>query len=167
VAIPKGDLSTGRYSIAIEKGYPGGKTPVREFTGVRLGEGLSDQVVPVRIDGLPPNHDFSHNIDVLKDSLGVITIQGWALNDVKTIARDSLQVVLIGGNAIYVAGTDKTLRPDIKAKYSNLAGTDSCGFSVKISKDRLSKGKYQLGIRIYRPGEAGIVALTDQYIINE
>jgi hypothetical protein len=167
VSIPKAGLPKGVYDIGIEKAYPGRKESYWSFSERKLSIGISDLIVPERINSLPAVLDFYCSVDVLKDDSNAITISGWAINNMKTVKSDSIKVVLKAGSGAYISAIDHLSRPDVTASFNNGLNLDNCGFSAKISKVVLPKGKYQVGILIFQQGKSGNVKFVNQYITKE
>ena len=167
VLVPKDSLPEGEYSVAVEKVDPDGSRHYK-LTANRLHRTSSKITDPVSIAGLPPLQHFNGDIAAQKDSdYNSVTVGGWAINDPKTVRLDSIEILLVGKNGIYAVPAQKTLRPDVTLAYHNGLDLDSCGFLVRVGEDWLPKGKYQLGIHIYRHGTPGVARLMNQYIENE
>jgi len=153
----------GVFRVGIEKLSPDGRTRSIAFTLTEVKLGYPDSYIPVVLDSLPPAADNPGNIDRLQDTYDVATIAGWVMGDTLHARHDLLRIVLQSGHTSYAAAVDRSDRPDVAARFRNKDLQD-CGFSVRITKAGLPKGRYRIGIILQQPGKGASVTFFNQYI---
>lgn len=167
VQIPKNELPRGIYSIGIEKIDQDGKSRSWIFTDKKLRVRIPDIVTPMQIISLPPIEDFFANIEVFKDDKRSITISGWAVQEMTKMQNSTIKIVLKNDNSIFSCDTEPVFRPDVTASFKGKFNLDDCGFSVRISKNELPIGKYQVGIHVFQEGQIGEMKFTDKFVIKD
>jgi hypothetical protein len=166
VAIPKRNLAKGIYQLGIEKIYSKERKQSIKFTDEKIKIGISDVFIPMPLSKMPVSDDFPSGIDFVKDEKNIISLSGWGLTSVKEIKNSVIKIILKGDKSYFISETELKSRPDVTAAFKTKLNLDNCGFSAKISKDNLPKGKYQIGIAIYE-GEQSVTKYIDQFIIKE
>jgi hypothetical protein len=163
--LPRTSGPKGVFHLGIEKISPDGRTRSRVFTSSKLRLGLPENFTPVRTDSLPSTGTAYGNFDTIDDEDDFVTIGGWALLDTLHGAPDRIQIVFRNGRNNFVTpAVDQTSRPDIAGKYRNNDMMDA-GFSARIEKTSLPKGKYQLGLYVHaRSNAAPGLLLLNRFI---
>ncbi len=101
-----------------------------------------------KIAGLPPMADIVFNAETIKSDDKQVMFQGWAFLNNQDAGDSRIGIVLKNENDIYVSFSEPMLRPDVTAHFKNRNKLDNSGFSIKLLKTALPKGRYQIGILI-------------------
>lgn len=97
---------------------------------------------------LPPVADIVFNAENIHSDDTLITVQGWAFLNKQDASDSRIAIVLKNENDFYLAFAEPMLRPDVSSHFKNVYKLDKAGFTIKILKSALPKGRYQLGILI-------------------
>ena len=143
----KDRVEKGRYELGIlikdKKGnlhyQPSGKV-------VKIG--IPDIIKAEKLPLLPAAGRIIYGVDVLESTGDVIHISGWAALENQDATNSVISVVLKNGDQLYTAETEAVVRPDVSARPGNKYNLNNSGFTSKISKKSLPKGKYQVGLLI-------------------
>jgi hypothetical protein len=163
VEIPKSKLPKGTYKIGIEKQY-GENQRGFVWTKENIKFGYPVAFTPVSLTSLPPAQDFPVGVDLFQDSNDLVTVGGWAVQEMHSVHESLVKIVLKSDDHIYVSDTEPTLRPDVTAHFNSKSNLDNSGFTAKIRKSILKKGNYQLGILVSTNGNAGTIKFTDKVV---
>lgn len=167
VCIPKGKLPNGLYNIGIEKIYLDRKEQSLRYTDEKLRLGIPEIFAPASISELPATAEFLSGIDFVKDDKEVVSISGWALKNIDRIQNTTIKIILKSDNAQFVSETELKSRPDITSALKSKFNLEDCGFSAKISKRNLPKGRYQIAILISEEDQNQAVKFIDQFVIKD
>jgi hypothetical protein len=168
VTLPRTERMKGVYHIGIEKIGPDGNTRSRILTSTALELDLSDSLMAIGMDHLPARGKAYGNFDAIKDEDDFFTLGGWALADTLHGAPAGIQIILTNEQHNFVtADVGQANRPDIAGKYRN-DGVLNCGFTARIAKSALPRGRYQLGLWLHPQGNgASVVFLLDKFVENK
>lgn len=165
VSIAKDKLPVGVYTIGIEKLDTITKEHTVIFSDKTIKAGISDLFIPaVIITALPPGQDFKTSIDVFQENDDDFTISGWAVQNMMNVQNSTIAIILKGDKTNYSSATESQVRKDVTAAFKNQGNLDDCGFSAKISKKGMSKGKYEIGIYVYQQDNKGTVKFLNRFI---
>lgn len=152
--LPRISGPKGVFTLGIEKISPGGGAPIRTLTTTKFRLGLPESFTPAKIDSLPAPGKAYGNFDTIDDDDDFVTVGGWALLDTLHGVPDRIQIVFRSDRDSFVTpAVDQAPRPDLAGKYKN-KDLLQCGFSARIAKAALPKGRYQLGLYLH-PQTAG------------
>lgn len=99
-----------------------------------------------KIDHIPQaNPKQKGNIDGFTATDKEISISGWSIIDEAPGDGNVIKVLFKGAAGNYTANTDIIFRPDVKGSNKQY-DYEKCGFSVKVLKTKLPKGKYTVAI---------------------
>lgn len=168
VTLPRQVRISGIFHIGIEKIGPDGKTRGRILTNASLELGHSDSLMTIGMDHLPAPGKAYGNFDEIKDEDDFFTVGGWALIDTLHSVPAGIQIILTNAQHSFVTpGVVMASRVDIAGKYRN-DGLLNCGFSARIAKSALPKGRYQLGLYLRPQGTgASVVFLPGKFLDNK
>ncbi|HLZ87213.1 MAG TPA: hypothetical protein VKQ52_08235, partial [Puia sp.] len=164
VVVSKAALPEGVYTLGIGMAA-GSKDTTVLFDDRRLYIDTAES--PAKIAGQPPVKDFPSGIDEVKDEKDFLTLSGWAVAEQDTIDDDAIDIVLLSGDAIFIAPTQMRSRPDVKAALKSRLNADNSGFFAKIPKAGLPAGKYRLGLYLHHGGGQGVMKFIDQGMVKE
>lgn len=110
--------------------------------------GIPEYPVAEKLTGLPPEGNIIFNAESVRVDDKLVTANGWAF--LKDQGADSCKIgiVLKNNNDLYLFIAAPQLRPDVTAHFKTGFNLDNAGFTIKLLKASLPKGKYQLGILI-------------------
>jgi len=148
------------YTIGILKKDPDSRKAEWKLTDRTVMIPEISLVTPM--DSLPPPGPFYGNLESIKEDEKVIKLSGWALRDTAG-AAPLTDIVLKSETHAYACSTIGAPRPDIAGRFKNDRLRD-CGFSAVIAKNALPKGRYRVGLRIYKKGVTGTAVFFDKYI---
>jgi hypothetical protein len=170
--------STGFYTLAFTDQLKKGSYELAVLiTNKKTGKGIYKFINRVNI-GYPDHFEvtpfsgtlhpveLSINIDGFDDSATKVKVGGWAAFPNEDAAGCQISLLLKGSDdKIYISPTNNTLRPDVTSYFKNKYNLDESGFDATISKKGLAKGKYQIGVLIYKPGSNKVATyFTDKYM---
>jgi len=82
-------------------------------------------------------------VDQSKDDL---VINGWGYLENIDATNTEIITVLLKGNEILELDTDMIIRPDITETVNHDLNLDNSGFNTNVELEKISKGKYEIGI---------------------
>ena len=166
VSLARRKLPNGIYKIFIEKISQGKKNNEVVSTEKFLAVGVPYSITPKRITTLPVLDEITKGIDLVKDDPDYLNISGWAVPDSADFIDYEIQIILKSGEEIFICDTESRKRTDVTAHFKNEYDLDNCGFSVNVKKEKLPKGKYDIGIYLHRKNKTGKAQFINQYLIR-
>jgi len=89
------------------------------------------------------------NFDMVVDeNKEQFTVDGWAAIENQDADSSVIHLVLQNDQNTYICNIRPNLRPDVTASIKNKYNLDNSGYSVKIMKNTLERGKYKIGLSI-------------------
>lgn len=159
------DLPKGSYRLGIAIKNTRGQF-VYQPTDKIVKVGMKEHAEPVKISQLPSTSKISYNFDLFENKNDHVKMGGWATLENQSAEDHEISCVLVNEKDIYRVETDPIKRPDVTAYFKNNYNLDNSGFSVKILKADLNKGKYQVGIIIKDPSsKKEVFMMTDKLVI--
>jgi hypothetical protein len=165
VIVPREKIDRGVYTIGIEEDVPG-KGKFYSFSTEQVKIGMSEVSQPALLAETPRSVEMKMGIDEFTDGKEELAISGWAVYKKEETQVSSIDIVLKGPSGLYTAETIPHARPDITAQLGAGYDQNESGFVGRISKKDLPKGTYEVGIRVYRAGQSGVVKFTGQKVIK-
>ena len=164
--INKAELPKGIYKVGIEE-------TLKEKNQHLIS--ISDRIIRIRFPdffvptptGLPGLAEFPQGIDEAKDEKDYYTISGWAAPGQSDFNGHIIQVMLQSGKNTFICDTERRIRKDVTNYFKNQFNLDNCGFMVRIKKDVLPRGRYQVGIYLRHPNEKGGVQFINQFLVRD
>lgn len=136
----------GEYQLGLAIKSRNGKM-VYQPTGRVVNAGVPESAKPKTITTRPPiSDDIMYGIDKFETNGDSIEITGWAAFRKMNADESQIQILLLNDDRAYTFTPEPVLRPDVST--AQKGGFDHSGFSIKIWRRALEKGKYQLGIHI-------------------
>jgi hypothetical protein len=144
------------FTHNVEKGVYTLAVAVKDKQGL-ITYTLTDKIIKVGVaeyatiektDNWPPPADIEFNMENINSDDKMLMIQGWAFLKNRSAEDCSIGIILKKEADLYEAMAEPMLRPDITAHFKNLYKLDKAGFTIKISKNAVPKGRYQLGVFI-------------------
>lgn len=147
-------LPKGNYELAILINDQMAKSGTYTFIQ-RVNLGYSERFDPQPFTEQINFIEIRHGIDKLDDAQDVLKIGGWALRPDMIAKGRQISILLKGDNGIiYISPTHVILRADVTEYFGGKNNVDECGFDAIISKRKLPKGRYELGIYVKDPKES-------------
>jgi len=151
-------VENGKYALGIA---------IRNKRGVYTYS-LTDEIIRVRApeyavieksSRLPQEMDIAFNAEKVEADDIMIHVEGWAFIKNQDADESRISIVLKNETDIYTALADQVLRPDVAPYFKSPYRLENAGFTIKILKSYIRKGRYQLGILINdnRRGKEGVV----------
>jgi len=152
------------YSVGIEIKNSSGKT-YHQQTDRTVKVGMPEYAVMKKDPGLPATGKIMFGIDQQDDDGSFLTISGWAAFENRDATNSNIIIAFKNESGIYSAETEPVKRPDVTSKPGNSFNLDHSGFRIKIQKNSIPKGNYQLLLIIKNTkyGDAASV-ITDRMV---
>lgn len=106
------------------------------------------KIKPKPISTLPPISPIISNLELVSENPRFIKLSGWAALPKKDSKQNKIEIVLISNSHKFSFETDLVLRNDVTVVNLNKFNYDNSGFSLKINRKDLPKGKYEIGVII-------------------
>lgn len=157
-------LTLGKYNLVIglksEKGW--------SYQKLEDEVEIKEQIDPKLISSVPAElGNIIGNLDDFKAGKDKIELSGWAALENQDCEGIKHEVILIGKNKIYLIPTDNVVRRDVSDYYKTNGKYNKSGYAVQITKSTISKGNYNVGIRILKENRViGFKIITQNKIIN-
>jgi hypothetical protein len=160
-------LPAGKYSIGIEKISRDGKLRTFVYTDQTLKIGNPGSFVPVLLTNPPPMGELSGGYDFIRDGKDSFSVAGWAIREMASVKDSRIDIILKDEKTVYMSSTEHRSRPDVTIVFKSKISLDDCGFFANISKKELKPGKYEVGVRVSEPGNAGVVQYSGQFVVKQ
>lgn len=117
----------------------------------RISVGYPEYAAPVKVQSLPEAGKIMYDVEPPVSTAGDIRISGWGAFDQQDADNSVISCVLKSGENTFTVETKPVPRPDVTRAAKGKFRLDNSGFKVKVLKDALPKGVYQVGILIRDP----------------
>jgi hypothetical protein len=143
----KDNLEKGVYELQIAiKDMRGNITYTP--TGRSVKYRMSEYAPVENIRVINTTDDITFNAETVQADQQAITASGWAFIKGKDAKDSGIGIVLRNDGAAYLGWAETVQRPDVTAHFKNGSDLDNSGFKIKIQKESIPAGKYQLIIVI-------------------
>jgi hypothetical protein len=140
------DVERGTYQVVLAIKDARGR-----FVYQRMGEEVRVKIpeyeTPKKTAQLPAIGKINYDI-VVQETESEFSADGWAAIENQDADYCTIKLVLKNDNNTYVCDTHENLRPDVTNSFKYKYKLDSSGYTIKILKGTMEKGKYRLGILI-------------------
>ena len=141
-SVEKGDYRLG-IAIRDHQGHW-----LYQSTENRVRAGMPEFAMPEKITGLPAEGKIMYGLDFLKTDADGINLSGWAAFEGQDASDSRISCLFRNGSDTYIADTEPLARQDVTSAFKNKYNLDNSGFRIKLLKNSLPAGKYQVGILI-------------------
>jgi len=109
----------------------------------------------------------THYIDIFEDATETVTIAGWGfLNGLDTDGIEHY-ILFKNGDEIEIFSATNQTRKDVTAHFEESElNLDESGYLARVPKDRLQKGRYQVGLYMVKGKEQGVAFFANYVTIQ-
>ena len=144
----KDEVEKGIYELGIAIKNINNKWSYQS-TDKKIRVGMPEYALVEPLSNLPSDQvKIKYNLETLEMVDSLIKLSGWAFFQNQDNDNNIITLVLAKGEIKYKVETELVFREGIKSYFKSQYSLDRSGFSVKIPKNSLSPGKYQIGIMI-------------------
>ncbi len=143
----KDNLRKGIYELAIAVKDINGNITYTP-TGRIVKYGMSEYATVENIRVINTTDDITFNAETVETDQRSISISGWAFINKMGMEKAETGVVLRNDSGAYLGWGETVQRPDVTSHFKNGYNLDNSGFKIKLQKESIPKGKYQLLIII-------------------
>ncbi|HEY5826517.1 MAG TPA: DUF6311 domain-containing protein, partial [Cyclobacteriaceae bacterium] len=150
VKIKKADLDKGVYTAGVIILDSLAKTEYFHTSDKIIKMGYPDIAVLKPLGEIPRGNEIIKSyIEKAEVEEDTVIINGWAyLDGITTDLSETTVILKDNKNAFYAADVNPVLRKDIQDHFKLSYNVDLAGFSVKLKKETLTKGKYEVCLSI-------------------
>jgi hypothetical protein len=110
--------------------------------------GIPEYATPEKLLQLPPEGKILYGFDFINADPKFVNISGWAAFDQQDAEGCTITCLFKSKDDTYALETEPFLRADVTLAFKNKFNLDQSGFKVKVLKNTLAEGQYQVGILI-------------------
>ncbi len=140
------DVEKGKYQLGIAIKNKKGQF-FSQLVGDEIKVKLADYSIPEKLFHLPPLGKVIYDVNVNENN-NEFLVDGWAALENQNANSSKISIILKSIENIYQCSTDPFLRHDVTTYFKSKHNFDNSGYSVKLRKSALPKGKYQIGFII-------------------